>query len=434
MCSTQKHHAKRERLRQRHHFARYIGCLIGIRGAISLRIVILKVGSVSRVFGTAERVLQIANSLADQGIEVVLSGAMENDLKALNPLHLKVIAAPDTILKLHSVLRWFAKLLVEGAGVDIIQIESLDFDNFSNSLSTFIRSLALFLLLRPSRAKFVIVFHDKCFQQDPRKSIRGKLNLFLQEILLTLFDASITPGLSVKKWFEELHGKLVSEKMVVIPNGAPNLLIGKDFNNLRLREKYKVDSNAFIALFFGSMDFKPNYDAALYLYNISEPISQKFEKETGKKLAFIVAGKDSEVLPRSDCYTPLGFVKELDGLLSLPDVIVLPHLPSFSGPHVKTIYAFLSKKPVIATDDAVKDMPGVIPREHFLPFDIEDPITLLDCLTELYYDRRICDSLTLNAYQYAQKFSWKAVSLMHIRLYEQLLLNERLKSRPGFPS
>ena len=392
-----------------------------MRGAISLRIVILKVGLVSRVFGTAERVLQVANSLADQGIEVVLSGAMENDLKGLNPLHLKVIAAPDTILKLHSVLRSFAKLLVESAGADIVQIESLDFDNFSNSLSTFIRSLTLFLLLRPFRAKFIIVFHDKCFQQDPRKSIGGKLNLFLQKILLTIFDASITPGLSVKKWFEELHGEPVSEKMVVIPNGAPNLVIGRDFDNLRLREKYKVDSNAFLALFFGSMDFKPNYDAALYLYNISKLFSQRFEKQTGKNLAFIVAGKGSEVLPKSDCYIPLGFVNELDELLSLPDVIVLPHLPSFSGPHVKTIYAFLSKKPVIASEDAVKDMPGVTPGKQFLPFDINEPDTLLESLTELHCNKELGKRLAIDAYLYSKKFSWEHVASVHLKLYEKLI-------------
>jgi hypothetical protein len=358
--------------------------------------------------------------LADQGVEVTLSGVMETHLKALNPIHLKMIAEPDRILKLPSVLMWVAELVASGSTqmYDIVQIESF----------SFIRSLALFLLLRPFNGKFLIVFHDKYFQQDPRKSISGKLNLFLQKILLTLFDASITPGLSVKKWFEELHGKLVSEKMVVIPNGAPDFAIGRDFDNLRLREKYKVDSNAFIALFFGSMAFKPNYEAALCLYNISNTISQKFEKKTGRKLAFIVAGKDSEVLPKSDCYIPLGFVNELDELLSLPDVIVLPQLPSYTGPHVKTIYAFLSKKPVIATDDAVKDMPGVTPREHFLPFDINNPVTLLACLTELYYDGDLCDNLTLNAYLNAQRFSWKAISLMHIKLYEQLLLNKRLKS------
>ena len=386
-----------------------------------MRVAILYGGHLSRASGTGERILQIANELIDQGVEVTLAGLMETDLKTFTPIHLKLIATPDRILNLPGVLAWIAELVKSMRHVDIVQIEEF----------SFIRSLALFLLLRPFSGKFIIVFHDKRFQQDPRKSISGKLNLFLQKILLTLFDASITPGLSVKNWFQELHGKLVNEKMLVIPSGVPNFAIGRDFDNLRLREKYKLDSNALIALFFGSMDFKPNYEAALRLYNISNSISQEFKKKTGKKLVFVIAGKDSEVLPKSDCYIPLGFVNELDELLSLPDVIVLPHLSSFSGPHVKTIYAFLSKKPVIATDDAVKDMPGVTPREHFLRFDINAPVTLLSCLTELYYDRHLYSSLTINAYQNAQKYSWKIAALMHIRLYEQLLLNKKLKSSPN---
>jgi glycosyltransferase involved in cell wall biosynthesis len=422
---------KKERLRRRRNLARNLGCLIGVRGEAPLRILILKaVGYISRMGGTSERVLQIATELADQGIEVSLSGVVETDLKALNSANLKLIAKPQRIGELPRVLVWFTRLLAEGRRADIVQMESFDFDSFKNYSFSFISCLALFLPLRLFKAKFLMVFHEIPCIQDPRKSVSGKLNLLLQKILLTLFDASIAPGLSIKKWFEEMHGKL-GGKIVVIPNGAPDLTIGGAFDNLRLREKYNVGSNALLALFFGSMDFKPNYEAASGLYNVSNLISRKFEEETGKNLAFIVAGKHSEILPKSDCFIPLGFVKELDELLSLPDVIVLPHLPSTSGPHVKTMYAFLSKKPVIATDDAVKDMPGVIPREHFLPFDIEDPITLLDCLTELYYDRRICDSLTLNAYLYAQKFSWKAVSLMHIKLYEQLLLNKRLKSSPN---
>jgi len=386
-----------------------------------LRIIILKaIGArISRVHGTTERILQIANQLADQGIKVTLSGAIDRDLKLHNPANLKLIAAPDSNLKLDGVLMWLSKLLVEGRRAEVVQIESSSFNEFSNSIPIFIRSLALFLLLRPFGVKFVIVLHDKSFQKDPRKSIRGKLNLFLQKVILTIFDASITPGLSLKEWFEELHGKPV-KKMVVIPNGAPNLTFDRTFDNLSLREKYKLDSDAFLALFFGSMDFPPNYESALALYNISNLISQKFEKETGKSLAFIIAGKQSEILPESKCYIPLGFVDDLAELLSLPDVILLPHLPSYSGPHVKTIYAFLSKKPVIATDDAVKDMTGVFPREHFLPFDLNNPATLLACLKELCFERNLGELLALNAYLYTQKFSWKTVSLMHIKLYKAI--------------
>jgi glycosyltransferase involved in cell wall biosynthesis len=394
-----------------------------------LRIVIFKpVGYISRMGGTSERILQIANELADQGIEVVLSGALETELKIFNPKHLKLLPRPDRIIRLHRVLPWFVKLFIESAHADIIQIESLNFFDLKNSAFSFIRCLILFLPLRPLGVKFLMVFHEKCCRQDPRKSISGRLSLFLHKILLTIFDAFIAPGLSIKKWFEEMYGKL-GKKMVVIPSGAPELAIEIVSGNPRLREKYDVPSSAFIALFFGSMSFPPNYESALGLYKISNTISQQFEKETGKSLVFIVAGQHSEILPKSKCYIPLGFVDELDELLSLPDVILLPHLPSYSGPHVKTIYAFQSKKPVIATADGIKDWPGVVAREHFLPFDLNNPETLLACLKELYFDRQLYDTISRNAYSYAKNFSWEAVSLMHIKLYKALIAGQEIKSQ-----
>lgn len=377
-----------------------------------MRVAVLYAGSISRESGTSERVLQIAKGLADQGAQVTFSGAIKYNVKALNLTNLQVIVMPNRMLKFPSVCMWIAQLVASGLThkYDIVQIESFSFP----------RSLALFLLLHPFGRKFVIVFHDKCFEHDPRENIIGRFQLALQRILLTLFDASITPGLSVKKLFEKLHGKLAN-KILVIPNGAANVDMAEDIEYLHLREKYKIDSDAFAALFFGSMAFKPNYDAALYLYNISDFISQKFEKNTGKELIFIVAGKGSETLPKTEHYIPLGFVNELDELLSLPDVIVLPHLPSYSGPHVKTIYAFLSKKPVVASEDAVKDMPYVTPGKHFLPFDINEPDTLLGSLTELYYNKELGKRLAINAYLYSKKFSWKHISSIHLKLYEKLI-------------
>jgi glycosyltransferase involved in cell wall biosynthesis len=377
-----------------------------------MHVAILYAGSISRdMGGTSERVLQIAKRLADQGAQVTFSAAIEHHLKAPNLANLRVIAMPNRIIGCLSVCVWIAKLVAGGLThrYDIVQIES-----FSSS-----RSLLLLLLLHPFSRKFVIVFHDKYFRYDPRKNFVGRLHIVFQRILLALFDASITPGLSVKKWFEELHGILVN-KMVVIPNGAPNFTIKKDVDYSHLREKYKIDSNAFVALFFGAIGFEPNYDAAMHLYNMSDALSQKFKKNTGRKLVFIVAGTDSETLPKREYYVPLGFVNDLEELFSLTDVIVFPHLSSYTGPHLKTIYAFLSKKPVIASEDAVKDMPYVTPRVEFLPFDINESDTLLEALTELHCNKELGKRLALNAYHYSKKFSWKYISSIHLKLYKKL--------------
>jgi len=378
-----------------------------------LRVLILYAGSITRVAGTPERVLQIAKGLATLNIQVTLSAAKGRFSNAPEHLNLHVISMPDRIFKLFSVSKWAIQLVTDALinRYEIVQIESFPL----------YRTILLYMILRPFCRKFIIVFHDKWFKDNPAESIIGRLQLTLQRILLIVFNAAITPGASVKKFFEELHGDQLLKKMVVIPNGVPEIEIKNDINCSSLREKYGIDKTAFVALFFGSMTFKPNYEAALNLYNISNFISSEFKEKTGKKLIFAVAGIGSEVLPKTDQFIPLGFVKKLNELFNIPDVIVLPHTPSYSGPHVKTLYAFLSRKPVVATEDAIKDMPYVAQARHYLLFDINEPYTLLKALLDLYYNKKLRENLTISAYLYAKKFSWKYISYLHLKLYEKLL-------------
>jgi glycosyltransferase involved in cell wall biosynthesis len=377
-----------------------------------LGLLIIHFGTASDIGGTDERVFQIANQLSEQGVEVTLSA--EKVLRPEKLIHpnLRIIESTKTKLSFYSNIKWLVTL-ISGAlrkRYDIIQIES----------SSFKRTFALLVLFHPFGQKSVIVFHDNFFEKDPRASIMGRLNLLIQKLLLTICDASITPGLGVKKRFEELQGELARRKMVVIPNGSLNFSITNDVGKSN-RSDYGISTDAFVALFFGSMTFKPNFDAAMHLHKISSNVSNGFEKKTGRKLTFVVAGIGSKALPCTESYIRLGFVKYFSELLSLPDVIVLPHASSFSGPHVKTMYAFLSQKPVVATEDAVKDMPGLSPGKQFLQFDLEQPNSLLSCLIEVYSNKEESKHLALNAYAYTKMYSWKQIAFMHRRLYELLL-------------
>jgi hypothetical protein len=377
-----------------------------------LSLLIIHFGTASDISGTDERVFQVANELSEQGVKVTLSA--EKVLRSEKLIHsnLHIIGSTKTKLSFYSNIKWLV-ILISCAlrkKYDIIQIES----------SSFKRTLALLILFHPLGQKSVIVFHDKFFEQDPRRSILGRLNLFIQKLLLIICDASITPGLGVKKLFEELQGELARKKMVVIPNGSLNFSI-KDVSGKSNRSDYGISPDAFVALFFGSMTFKPNFNAAMHLLKMSNNVSDGFERETGRKLIFVVAGIGSKVLPSTKSYIRLGFVKDLTELLSLPDAIVLPHSSSFSGPHVKTMYAFLSQKPVVATEDAVKDMPSLSSGKQFLQFDLAQPNSLLKCLIEVYSDKEKCKQLVFNAYAYTKMYSWRQVAFIHRRLYELLL-------------
>lgn len=378
---------------------------------MTLRIAVLFNGGISRALGTPERVLQIAQELADQGVNVTLA-AIRCHASVKISRNLRVIAMCDKIVTIPSIMRWVAKLIANSLvhKYDIVQIESFGY-----------RSLILFFLLRPFNRKFVVVFHDLPSMRDPRESMTALFHIFLQRIILTLFDAAIAPGANMKKSLQEFHGKIVNDRVTVIPNGVPRLDDSKIIDCVHARRKYGLDTNAFLALFFGSMTFAPNYQAAQVLYGISGFVSSQFEENTCKKLIFATAGKGSEVLPKTDWFVPIGFVKDIYELFSLPDAIVLPHPPSCTGPHVKTNYAFASGKPVVATEDSVKDMPHVAVQRHYLLFDINEPNTLLKALLDLYSNEELRKSLTRNAYSYSRQFSWKNAALSHLELYDRLL-------------
>jgi glycosyltransferase involved in cell wall biosynthesis len=386
----------------------------------SLRVAILYSGSISRAGGTSERVLQISTELAKQNVQVTLSGSLGRWAEESTRSNLRFIAKPDSFLQFRRASNWFAQLVAGGLThrYDVVQIESF----------SIFKTIALFFLLRFCGKKFIVVYHDKWFTNDPRKNAVGRIALFFQRILFVISAGSITPGLSIKKWFEKLHGTIVSEKMVVIPNGAPLLPLKENSDSLSLRVKYGLDLKAYVVLFFGLMTFGPNHEAALRLYDMSSVVAEMFERANRKELVFVVAGVGSESLPRTKHYSSLGFIQNLNELLALPDAIVFPHTPSYSGPHVKTIYAFLSMKPVIASGDAVKDMPGLVAGHHFLKFDVDEPNSLLNALSELSNRRELCKTLTSNAYAYAREFSWERISSMHLELYKELRARDLVKT------
>jgi glycosyltransferase involved in cell wall biosynthesis len=377
-----------------------------------LHIAILYSSDIDRGVGTSERILQIAKELADQSFQVTL-GAARYSKRLLRSENIEVIAMPPGKTTILQTFKWLCTLVARGLTFryDIVQVEAL---------ST--TSLVMFFIFRLVGKRFVMVFHDKEFtENNPQKNFSGKLRLLVQRIVLIIFDASITPGLSVKNFFARLHGRIINEKMIVIPNGIPNFNIRKDIDNIGIRRKYGLDIDAFIVLFFGAMTFHPNYETAFYIYGISDSICKQFEKTSRRKLLFVIAGLGTEALPKTDCFIPIGYVEELDELFTLPDAIVLPHAPSYSGPHVKTSYAFLSGKPVVATKDAVKDIEYVVPKKNFLLIDHENPGSLLQALEDLRFDPQLGKNLACNAYLDSQKFTWKYVASLHVRLYQELL-------------
>jgi len=330
-----------------------------------------------------------------------LHGRVENERN----LHLFEI--PSSRLDLGNVLMWLVDFLCKSKASDIVQIEC-----FSP-----LRSLILCALLKPLVRTKILVLHDRHWSYDPRRGrLVHKIDCVAQHLAFRLYDRIIVAGEGLKKWYLTLHGTHFSGKILVIPNGSPRIEL-KDYERQELRSKYGFSPDTFIALFFGSMLFKPNRDTVQRIYGFSERVAKRFKECSERNLLFVVAGKGTEHLKRSEFVIPLGFVDDIFELLFMADACVIPHRPSYSGPHVKTLYSFAAGKPVITTSEGIKDMPSVKEGVHFLSFRPDDPDSLANVLTRLHKDEELAKRISKNAYSYAQSYSWQDIAKRYYSVY-----------------
>ena len=169
------------------------------------------------------------------------------------------------------------------------------------------------------------------------------------------------------------------------------------------------------------MNYQPNYESALALSHLSPEVSETFLESTGRRLVFLVAGAGSERLPHSECFEPLGFLEDLGEMYSLTDYIVLAHTQTGSGPQVKTLYSFLSAVPVLATSEAVMDIPAVWEGVHYAAFSMEDPKSLSSALLDLFAHPESARKLVSNAGTYLRNYTWRHIASQYLDLYRRVL-------------
>lgn len=133
---------------------------------------------------------------------------------------------------------------------------------------------------------------------------------------------------------------LISNSFALIPS----LKVDRDsiFKTLWL------DSSKKILLFFGSFDYTPNIEAANFLANTVAPFFSQ------KNYLFVIAGKCSQNLKISaDNVILLGFVDNIDSLISAADLIIAP---IFSGwwVKIKILHSIALWKKIVTTPEGVR--------------------------------------------------------------------------------
>jgi len=378
------------------------------RGLRSLKPLIIARQFLPPIGGTDERVWNVALELSKIGLDVTLCMRLGKQVEKNRGPH--IIEMPPRPQSAKMPL-WLIQLIAHSRFFDVIQIESFDM----------LKSAVFCIIFKPLIRNCVLVLHDKHWPCDPRKiGLKAKLEYLVQRIVLNLYDKIIVPGDELKRWFLNLHGAKFNDKFLVIPNGAPTLDLRR-YDSDMARKKYGLPSDAFIAVFFGSMLFRPNQETVRYIYDISERIAKRFEKLTKRALLFVITGKGTERFQNSPFITTLGFVDDLFEVLTAADVCFIPHEPSYSGPHVKTLYSFAAKKAVITTKDGIKDMIGVKDGTHILLFDMDNPDSIVDALVKLAADQDLREKICNNAYFYAKSHSWRDVAIMYRNVYKNLV-------------
>ena len=373
------------------------------------------------ISGTDVSVFRRAAGLAKKGFQVAFSCHMPRTQRGDESFN--VIYRPFYFRYAHKAIQWVVRIYAEALrvrGFDVLQFEYYD-------LTTLLFSLMIF---RPIGRHEVVVFHDRIWPCHPRKTggFRGSVELLLHRLVIGAADTTVVAGEDIKEWFKQLHGEWIDGKIEVLPViGVPSAVPrscteGKTelIKKLGLQNS-GVDESSFVTMFLGHMLFRPNLESAMYTYRISDALGRSFKESTGRDLRVLVAGKGSEWLPKTSTFIPVGFVENLWEYVALIDAFLLPMLPSHSGPHMKTLFALSTGKPVITTPDGVKGLLDVGDSSVVVVRNYNDLESITHSLVRLAQDPDYYDRLSIESRECASKFSWDRVIDLWIELYESLI-------------
>lgn len=232
-----------------------------------------------------------------------------------------------------------------------------------------------------------------------------KTKIFEQNI--TQFaDITLTITEDDQKFLENLN---VKGKIETLPAGI-------DIDAFSNFEFSRNDGN--IIMFFGSMDYHPNEDAALWL---AEDIWPIIKEDSGNCTLELVGKSPSEELEQlSDDrdITVTGYVDDIQEWVDRASVIVIP-IRVGTGVRIKILHAMAMGKPIVTTSTGIKGInaeDGVEVLIRDSPDEIATAVVnLIDCP-----DQR--EQLGLNARSFVEKeYSYESVSRKLESIYQNII-------------
>jgi len=379
-------------------------------------------------YGGAVRIHNIAEKLAEKGIDVVLVSPNLNTLpKGKNKIRyifftptiskffkIKLIMKFKLFLDFFIFINEFfilnkviSKELRDGTDV-ILQAEYL------YSISP------LFILKKMYNLPLVITEHNvesDVFLQINNDSINKLFYIFLKSIeifFLKQCDRIICVSETDKKMLIQKY-KLISEKIVVAPNATTPSKIKVDNYKLKveLKKQLNISLDTFIVLFVGTLEYSPNIHAVEIIRNeICPRVKSKIPN-----VIFLIVGKGVEPKIENDLIFT-GLVDDVNPYIYISDVTIAP-LTQGGGTRLKILEYMAFSKPVVSTSKGAEGL-DIIHNENIIISDNWNDFSKE--IVDLLLDSSKRSKIGNNGKKLIEKnYTWESTATKYFDVYTQLL-------------
>jgi len=239
----------------------------------------------------------------------------------------------------------------------------------------------------------------------------SKLQLIRQSArdreLLAKYDLVTTIAKPDRKRMLEVSG-LTGDRVIVIPNG-----VAEDF----LRQPAMPTERSRSIVFWGNLDFPPNWTAIRYFYT---SIFIPFLVEKGIEWHIIGKGTDGRLaeVAAHPLVHMAGFQADLVSYVADKGVMINPMIEG-GGLKNKVLESFAMNLPIVSSSMGVEAIGGV-DGEHYLVADTPEEFS--NCVLRLLDDKELANSMTESANRFVKEFyTWQVVGRRFADVIQSLL-------------
>jgi len=248
------------------------------------------------------------------------------------------------------------------------------------------------------KVPYILDEHNIEFLRFQRMNRGGKISRFFLKFFEKIccnYASSIFCVSKIDRNFLISQLKIPGEKISVIPNGVNIDKFYPDKSKIdKIKKKYDLQDKPVI-LFFGKLDYSPNYEAVKIIH---DEILPRVLRESPNAV-FLIVGDNPPIEFHHNNLIFTGLVDNIEDYINLPDVVICP-FTSGGGTRIKILEAMACGKTIVSTTIGAE---GLIEKEN------KDFLLISDSWEE--FSKKILSSLKLtiskSSTEYVARFSWE---------------------------